>query len=321
MNENKAEYRRFIQDRTDIPVFFQDWWLDIVSGKNDWDVVFVKDKGGQIQLLMPFIKSKRFGFYKITQPVLTSFLGVKIFYPDLSLKQSSRYSYEARALKKWSEALDKKQCLYFNQFFSPSFSSLLPLYWNDFSVTTYYRSIIKGIQNLEITFGNFKDNRKYDIQKFVRSGNSIEETTDSGLMYDLINYSFESRVTKVPYSKILYTQIDQQLVKYGHRRIWLAKNKNGKILAGVYIIIDYDRAYLLSTGKMKGIKDSTATAALIWHAIQYASQYVDTFDFCGSMIPSISKFFQGFGGALESYPKISKHLYRWTKAIFELIKN
>ena len=76
MNENKAEYRRFIEKRADIPVFFQDWWLDTVAGVN-WEVILLKNKQEDIQAILPFTFQKRFGFKVCTQAPLTSFLGLK----------------------------------------------------------------------------------------------------------------------------------------------------------------------------------------------------------------------------------------------------
>ncbi len=319
MSENKEEYRRFIQNRMDIPVFFQDWWLEAVSEGQTWDIFLLKDKEDQIRLILPYIITSKFGFQMCKQPKLTPFLGAKLFYPKPELKQAKRLSFENEFLGQLSRQLQQKDILYFNQLFSPKMTNWKPLFWSGFLQTTYYRSVLHGISDLKTTHHGFKYNKKYEINKFAKSGGLIEESEDAGKMYDLILSSYQNDKNSIPFSKELYLRLNAAISAKGHRKIFQAKDRSGNVIAALFLVIDFDRAYLINTGMDYRFKDSTAKSALIWHAIQYASKYVDTFDFCGSMIPSISDFFQGFGGIEEPYSRIFRYQNKLVKSIFTLM--
>lgn len=54
------------------------------------------------------------------------------------------------------------------------------------------------------------------------------------------------------------------------------------------------------------LRNSGATSLCIWEAILFASTIVKKFDFEGSMIESIEKFFRAFGASQTPYFEIYK---------------
>lgn len=86
----------------------------------------------------------------------------------------------------------------------------------------------------------------------------------------------------------------------------LGAYKNGDLVgAGVFVDIADKRTYLL--GGYNKESSSNAGAALLWHAIQEAKNIgLLTFDFEGSMIPAVERFFRRFGGTLIPYYVIAK---------------
>jgi hypothetical protein len=41
----KDQYRKFCTDTPELPLFFKDWYLDIVCFDGNWDVVTVEENG------------------------------------------------------------------------------------------------------------------------------------------------------------------------------------------------------------------------------------------------------------------------------------
>jgi hypothetical protein len=59
-------------------------------------------------------------------------------------------------------------------------------------------------------------------------------------------------------------------------------------------------------------KQSNLSPLLLWEGIQLASNYkCHTFDFEGSMIPGVERFFRSFGGEPVVYNNISKKPFWW----------
>ena len=71
----KDVYREFCEKQGfDLPVFFQDWWLDIVCGKDDWRIAMYVEDPNVVAVMTYYVKRKFF-FEYITMPSLTKFMG------------------------------------------------------------------------------------------------------------------------------------------------------------------------------------------------------------------------------------------------------
>ena len=66
-------------------------------------------------------------------------------------------------------------------------------------------------------------------------------------------------------------------------------------------------AYYLQGGNHPDLRNSGAASLVMWEAIQFASTVTQQFNFAGSMIPSIERFFRGFGATQVPYFSIYKN--------------
>jgi hypothetical protein len=67
-----------------------------------------------------------------------------------------------------------------------------------------------------------------------------------------------------------------------------------------------DLTTYLFSGTVPAHKQSGAASLLVWKGIQKASKAYKQFDFDGSMIESIEKFFRGFGATPVPYLNVKK---------------
>jgi hypothetical protein len=81
--------------------------------------------------------------------------------------------------------------------------------------------------------------------------------------------------------------------------------------AMLYLIWDNDVAYAWIMASRDGRPpDSYSMPWLLWQAILYAKNSgLTTFDFEGSMIPGVARFFRQFGAKAVPYPCLVR--YRW----------
>ena len=85
-------------------------------------------------------------------------------------------------------------------------------------------------------------------------------------------------------------------------------DENKKSIGGCVLAYDNKRVYYIMGGISR--ENNFGMSYLLWEAILYSKNVLNlpTFDFEGSMIPSIEKFFRKFGGKLTPYYSLNNLL-------------
>ena len=65
-------------------------------------------------------------------------------------------------------------------------------------------------------------------------------------------------------------------------------------------------AYYLAGGGDPELRASGAHSLILWEGIRFTAQYTDLFDFEGSMIPGVERFFREFGAIQTPFFTITK---------------
>jgi hypothetical protein len=118
--------------------------------------------------------------------------------------------------------------------------------------------------------------------------------------------TFGRQNKKLPYSMEFVRDLDSACVANDARRIFVAEDDQGRHHAGVYVIWDDQSAYYLMGGGNAELRGSGATSLCMWEAIKFASTVTQSFDFEGSMIEPIERFFRSFGGVQTPYYSITR---------------
>jgi len=316
----KHDYRLYSKQHDTLPIFHQPWWLDALSSASgqSWDVALSRAKDGTIIAAWPYFKGRKLGLDVSTAPVLASYLGIWIDYPEENWKQETRLSYQNSIIKDLISQIPEFYLM--KQSFTPSFDNWKELYWAGYNQTTHYSYQLDNIKNHNKIFSGFKANLRTSIKK-VGHNFSIGETTDLATFYTINKKSWSVQKEKIPYTLKYLQKLDDALVNYGHRYIRLIKDADNNIVAGTYIVRDNHTAYNLMLGTDPAHRNSRAAEVLLWDVIQEMSQYVDRFDFEGSMIPGVSQFFKAFGGRQQPYYLISKAKSKWISMAVRAISN
>lgn len=300
--QNKEEYRKFCQLHPEMPLFQQDWWLDIVCPKQ-WDVVLYKNKGGDIVGVLPYYLSSYWGMQVIKMPVLTPYMGVWISYPDNIIKIESRYRLEKKVINHLIDQLPK--VAYYAQKHPISLRNHLPFLWNEFQQTTFYTFVIPNNLNIDSYFSHLNSSVRNKIRKAKKFLN-IEIGHDLTAFYQLNQQSFERQSLRIPYSFELIQELDKILSQKKQRIIYIAKDQNNQPHAAIYLAWDDTTIYNLMIGVNTQLRSSGAVQLLLWKGIELAVDKNLNFDFEGGMMENIENIFQAFGGELTPYHKIWK---------------
>lgn len=299
---NKQEYTEFFLSHPDICIFSSPWWLDAAAGEGKWDVVLIKDKNGVIQASFPYICLRRkFVIRHITMPVLTQKLGPYIVYDPNKITEMKKLGTEHEIYDRIIDSLPKYDYLVVN--FDQSYKNWLAFYWRGFTQTTRYSYRIYNIKDHNFVFGGYA---KYKKQKIQKAKNLVLKfDLDFDKFYDYFELSIKERGEKVSYSRELFKRICSAVYEHNQGRIFYCEDENKKIHAVNLTVWDNECAYYLVAMRSPDYKTSGGTEFLVDETIKYVSQYVDVFDFEGSMIKGVEESFRWYGAHQTEYYSIS----------------
>lgn len=297
---SKIQYQVFFEAQQHrLPLFVYPWYLDAVCTEGIWDAVVVEEKGNLVAA-MPYFVKKRYGFRYITMPPFVKFMGPFFANPVPTLNT------QHDLLEKLIAQLPKVQA--FTQNFYYPITNWLPFYWNGFQQTTRYSYRIE-IENLEQAYQAIDAKRRKYIEKTSAQGIKVMPSDDVRLFYQINAKSFERQGLRIPYSWEQFRQHDQALSAHQARQILFAKDEQGRIHAGAYLIWDAHSAYYHFSGDDPDLRSSRAGFLLIWEAIRYTKEVLalKTFDFEGSIIQNVEYIRRQFGGVQTPYFTVWKY--------------
>ncbi|MCR9190143.1 MAG: GNAT family N-acetyltransferase [Alteromonadaceae bacterium] len=297
----KQAYRELCEQEGSIPLFSQAWWLDAVAG-NDWDVVLVR-KGEQISGALPFVIRKRFGFTILTQPALTQALGPWVRPSEKSY--TKRLAFEKDVLGGLADALPSYAR--YEQNWHCGQLNWLPFYWRGFEQTTRYTYRLEHLGDKELLWKGLQQNIRGDVRKARdRFGVHVRPAKNLTEYLEVNRLTFERQGLSQPYEDQFIARIDDAAARRNARDCLVAVDSDGAVHAGAYIVRSGDTAYYLLGGGDPRLRNSGATSLLLWEAICRQPATVRNFDFEGSMIEPIERFFRGFGAKQTPYFQVSQ---------------
>ncbi len=311
---NKFRYIAHCADELSIPLFSTSWWLDATAGEENWDVALVcSDK--KIVASMPYMLKKRYGFSILTQPPLTQNLGPWLHNTEGKLAQ--QLGQQKQLMQTLIEQLPAFD--YFSQNWVWMNTNWMPFYWNGFHQTTRYTYILHDLSDVKLLWDGLLANIRTDIKKASnRYGLKIRKNPTISDFLELNRKTFERQNLPPPYTDDFVRKLDTACVKNNARKIFIAEDEQGRPHAGVYIVWDQNNAYYLMGGGDPELRNSGATSLCIWEAIQFAATVTKRFDFEGSMIEPVEKFFRAFGGTQTPYFSVTKTPSRLLKTVMFL---
>lgn len=298
----KAVYRRLCDEESSIPLFLQPWWLDATCGEDHWDVALVMG-GDEVHAALPYRLARNRGFKVLSQPTLTPFLGP--WMRDTAATRANSYGRQKDLMTALAEQLPPYD--HYQQNWSPEITNWLPFYWLGFQQTTRYTYALGDLSDETALWKGLRENIRREIRKAQgRYGLVIasDPTLDEFLKLNDLTFSRQGR--RRSYSDDYVRRIDAACAERGNRRIFIARDPEGRSHAAVYIVWNADSAYYLMGGGDPELRNSGATSLCMWEAIRFASGVTRRFDFEGSMLEPVERFFRAFGAEQIAYFKVSR---------------
>lgn len=298
---NKDKYRKLCETEKTIPIYSRDWWLDAVCGKNKWEVLLIEEKNKILATMPLYIPIA----HVISMPSYTQTLGPWIAPTSFDTKYTTELGRRQELCKQLIEQL--KPYRSFLQNFNYDITDWLPFYWAGFQQTTRYTYVLNNIQNKELIWNNMSANIRRNINKAqnkyhlaVKRGISIKEfLTAQAQTFDRQHVKNKSSVKAL--KKIISLSKEK-----GQGDLWGAYDQEGHLHSAAFIVWHEQSAYYLGGGGNPIYRNSGAQSLVLWECIQYVSQFTQKFDFEGSMLPGVERFFREFGAIQTPYFTISQ---------------
>jgi len=292
---DKEHYCSQIEGK-DLPVFFQGWWLDIVS-KERWQVVYYQESNA-IKAVYTYFPKKKFGLNYVTMPHLTRFMG-PYFLEDLPHRKKQKI------LGKLLQALPAVDG--FDQTLHYQLTDWLPYSWSGFAQTSKYSFVLKNIsdseQILEKMSADYRNNKLPKSNELLTlvEGQDLEDAMRCFLA------PFERKKISVPFKENIVRTLIPSLVEQEAGNIFGMKDQEGTIVANALVVWDKQAAYLLLRGEDADKRNGYAGIGLIWNLCKLLGERgISIFDFLGSMNKNIAKVRSDFGAKQVTYFQVRK---------------
>ncbi|HEY4203128.1 MAG TPA: GNAT family N-acetyltransferase [Devosiaceae bacterium] len=301
MIDNRDHYRQLTNEDSSIPIFAKSWWLDAVAGEH-WNVSLAVH-GDTIQAALPYTTRRRAGRLILGQPQLTQFLGP--WFKPAPGKAAARLARQKDLMFELVDGLPT--FAQYAQNWNPDITNWLPFHWKGFDQTTRYTYALTDLKDADKLWSGLQANARTDIRKASqRFSVRLREEPVLDDFIRLHEQTFARQNKSSPYSQALIHKLDAACAEHDCRKIFIAEDEEGRAHAAAYVVWDGQTAYYLMGGGDPDLRNSGATSYCLWEAIQFASTIVDRFDFEGSMIEPIERFFRSFGALQLPYFRVSK---------------
>ncbi|WP_375321585.1 methicillin resistance protein [Aliivibrio logei] len=296
----KDKYRELCKLEESIPLFSQDWWLDSVCGKDNWDVCLV-EKGRKVYASMPYYIHNKKGFRFITQPPLTQTLGPWIRHE--STTESKKLENEKKLMNSLISQIPKVD--YFNQQWNYKNTNWLPFYWQNYTQTTRYTYRIPNISDADEIISKFDAAKRKNIKKSENIV-TIKKNITAKEFFDNHKMTLSLQESEISYSFETFKRIYDSAYERDSGMTIAAYDCDNNLHAALFIVWDSNSAYDLISTIDPRFRSSGAASLLIKEAIIILSGKTKAFDFEGSMIEPVERSFRQFGAEQTPYFMISK---------------
>ncbi len=306
MDFDKAAYIDFCEQRDDIPLFLQPWWLDAVTQPDDkeWQVLIARNKNGNIEAVMPFLYGSKWGMRYALTPQLTQYTGLWIA-PKAGESTTQRLSREKNLQNDIIRQLETLKLGLFEVKFPLSYNYWSPFYWAGYQQQTRYTYRIDDLSDLGAVYARIDKVKRQHIEAAARN---LEVRFDMKAtdFYRLQCSQLSERGSRNVLSEHLATHLIDTARTRNQGFIVSIGEPSGVVHAAYFIPYDAHCAYNLIVAINPLYRASGASSLALWMAIKKASEVTKSFDFEGSMIEGVEHNNRQFGGVPVPYYTISK---------------
>lgn len=277
-------------------------WIDLY-GKN-LEHYGIVDNDQKLVAAFYLYKTKQFGLTYYKNPPYTPHIG--LCYKNKSSNKANALTFDKNLISELADFIASLKSGLFTLALPAQVKDTQPFIWKKFKTVPNYTYLLNLQLTTEQLLQNMASDKRNSLKKAEKDGMQTKLTTDYKIVEQLILKTFSRKQKSVDaefVNKILFTFSNP-----GNSFAFVSY-LNEKPISTAFCLVDDHTCYYLLGGYDNENKHQGAGVSAIWYAIQYAKEKrLSIFDFEGSMLPEVEKFFRGFGGDLVPYYTINKAL-------------
>ena len=291
-------------------IFVQPNWLKIYD-QSKIELNGIYNKGNDLIGAFSLYTDTKLGLKWIKTPPYASHIG--LFFINPSSNNSKKITFNKKVYKLLSDYFEHKKYALLTLAFPPEHIDMQPFIWKNYKVIPNYTyqinlSKIKEEELLKIASPEKRNEQK----KAIKDNVSVTITEDYSIIKKMVEHTFERK--EKSFNTALVSEILNNYSNNQNSYSYFSKLDNEPISAN-YIIHDKNIAYYLMGGYHPQKKHLGAGVYALFKAIEEAKRRnISIFDFEGSMLPEVEKYFRGFGGEIIPYYTLNKSNF-----LFEVI--
>ena len=289
-----ADYDELVSASPQGSVFATSWWLDAVADGR-WRANTLSEGGGVVAAWPTVVRKTRWGEVHEGAP-LTPYLGPLFAPRDSELR---RREEEVKRLEQLAEELG--EAAHIEAACNPAFDYWTPLRWHGFTQTTRYTWRFPRLDDLDGILARARENIRREIRKAEKRGVTVDDGSLEDFQEVHLRTAAHQEIPGAERYLPALRRIDAAASERNARRILLARDADGRTHAGGYFVRDEKWVYYLAGASDPELRTSGAASLLLWKGIAYAAEEGLGFDFEGSIIRGVERFFRAFAGVPTPY--------------------
>jgi hypothetical protein len=262
----------------------------------------IYDAGGALRGGFCLFREKRMGLTMLTNPPCTPSIGP--FFEARAQHPVARLEERRDVLTAVADFLDHLRPAVVSVSLAQWVTDSLPFFWRDYKVIPQYTYLLSLDQAEEDVLAAMSDARRRNIKKAPKDGLRPERTDDYATIVALVEATFarQGREVSREYVERILFSFARPDNSYA-----VVVRSDGAPIAGTFVAHDAKTAFYLLGGYQSEGKHHGAGALAMFESIRRARELgLKTFDFEGSVVPAIERYFRGFGGELTPYLRVNK---------------
>jgi lipid II:glycine glycyltransferase (peptidoglycan interpeptide bridge formation enzyme) len=281
-------------------VFLSEKWLAIYGKGLEAYGIF--DKSGSLTGGFVLCRQKQFGISYYRNPLFMS--TINLFVENKAKNKAKLLSEHKKVVKAISDFFDKLPYQILSVYFPERFIDMQHFFWKGYKVVPNYTYQIDLSQSMEDIRLAYATERRNDLKKAKKDGIEVRLSRDLSEVSAMVRHTFnrkEKDFDRALVEKILHGFADEQ------NSFAFVSYKDNLPLAAAFCIYDRKKVYYLLGGYDNSNKHQGAGALAVDAAIEHSKNLgIKVFDFEGSMLPEVERYFRGFGGDLVPYFSVNK---------------